>query len=62
MSHRLDRSGMELWNIATLSFLKTGLDCDWDRLEWMANKDGAVHEMRGVKERRCGFETVGTFL
>ena len=48
VSHATGRPGMPLWNIAVLGVLKTGLDCDWDRLEWMANKDLGVREMLGI--------------
>ena len=41
------RPGMELWNILVLGVLKQALDCDYDRLESLANHYDQVRTMLG---------------
>ena len=42
------RPGMTLWQIFLLGVLRTGLDCDFDRLETLANELRSVREMMGL--------------
>ena len=41
------RRGMELWSMVVLALLKEGLNCDFDRLQHMANHDGMIRLMLG---------------
>jgi len=41
----LGRPGMNYWRIFVLGVFKYGLDCDFDRLTHMANRDGLVREL-----------------
>ncbi len=42
------RPGMSLWQILVLGVVRLALDCDYDRLEHVANYDGLVRELMGV--------------
>jgi len=42
------RPGMDLWHILVLAVVRLGLDCDYDRLEHIANYDSLVREIMGV--------------
>ena len=42
------RPGMELWHILVLGVLRVGLDCDYDRIEHIANFDLLVRRILGV--------------
>jgi len=41
------RPGMELWRIFVLATLKQGLNCDFDRLQELANRHQTIREMLG---------------
>jgi len=41
------RPGMELWRILVLATLKQGLNCDFDRLQELANHHNTLREMLG---------------
>lgn len=41
------RPGMELWRIFVLATLKQGLNCDFDRLQELANQHQTIREMLG---------------
>jgi len=41
------RPGMELWTIFVLATLKLGLNCDFDRLQELANQHNTVRQMLG---------------
>ena len=41
------RPGMELWRIFVLATLKQGLDCDFDRLQELANHHHTLRQMLG---------------
>ena len=41
------RPGMELWRIFVLVTLKQGLNCDFDRLQELANQHHTIREMLG---------------
>ena len=45
--HSVGRPGMELWTILVLAVLKQGLDCDYDRLQELANHHNIVRQMLG---------------
>jgi len=42
------RPGLDLWHILVLGVVRLGLDCDYDRLEYLANYDSLLREMLGV--------------
>lgn len=42
-------SGLSLWEILVLGVVRLALDIDYDRLEYIANNDGLVRKMLGVK-------------
>lgn len=42
------RPGMELWQILVLGVVRLALNCDYDRMEHIANFDGLVRQMLGV--------------
>ena len=42
------RPGMSLWQILVLGVVRLALDCDYDRLEHVANYDGLVRELMGL--------------
>lgn len=41
------RPGMELWKIFVLATLKLGLNCDFDRLQELANEHNSIRQMLG---------------
>jgi len=41
------RPGMELWKIFVLATLKLGLNCDFDRLQELANEHSSIRQMLG---------------
>ena len=42
------RPGMDLWQILVLGTIRLGLNCDYDRLEHIANYDSLVRQIMGV--------------
>ena len=42
------RPGMDLWHILVLGVVRLGLDCNYDRLEHIANFDGLVRQIMGL--------------
>lgn len=42
------RNGMDLWHILVLGVTRLGLDCDYDRLEYLANFDSLLRELLGI--------------
>ena len=42
------RPGMDLWQILVLGVVRLALDCDYDRMEHIANYDSLVREMLGI--------------
>jgi transposase, IS5 family len=42
------RPGMDLWHILVLGTVRLALNCDYDRLEHIANFDGLVRQILGV--------------
>jgi IS5 family transposase len=42
------RPGMDLWQILVLGVVRLALDCNYDRIEHVANYDGLVREVMGV--------------
>lgn len=42
------RRGMDLWQILVLGVVRLGLDCDYDRLEDMANHHGLLRQILGL--------------
>jgi IS5 family transposase len=43
------RPGMDLWHIFVLGTVRLCLDCDYDRLEHIANHDGLVRQLMGLQ-------------
>ena len=41
------RPGMELWKILVLGTLKLGMNCDYDRLQELANQHSTLRQMLG---------------
>ncbi len=41
------RPGMELWKVFALATLKLGLNCDYDRLQELANQHATLRQMLG---------------
>lgn len=52
------RPGMELWQILVLGVVRLGLDCDYDRLEDIANHHTLVREIMGLSRVRLEEEKV----
>ena len=50
------RPGMDLWQILVLGVVRLGLDCDYDRLEDMANHHTLVRAMMGLTPLRTAEE------
>jgi hypothetical protein len=48
------RTGMELWQILVLGVVRLSLDCDYDRLEYLAHYDMLVRQMMGLSKRMDG--------
>jgi transposase, IS5 family len=42
------RPGLHLWQIVVLGVVRLGLDCDYDRLEYLANYDSLLRQILGV--------------
>ncbi len=42
------RPGLDLWHILVLGVVRLGLDCDYDRLEHLANYDGLLRQVLGL--------------
>lgn len=42
------RPGLHLWQILVLGVVRLGLDCDYDRLEYLANYDGLLRQILGL--------------
>ncbi len=42
------RNGMSLWEILVFSIVRLALDCDYDRLEHVANYDSLVRSLLGI--------------
>ena len=42
------RRGMNLWNIFVLAMIKLNLNCDYDRLNELANQHETIRQMLGV--------------
>lgn len=45
------RIGMELWQILVLGVVRLSLDCNYDRLEYLAHYDMLVRQMMGLPKR-----------
>src|SRR6185436_14235143 len=50
------RPGMDLWQILVLGVVRLGLDCDYDRLEDMANHHTLLRQMMGLSPMRAAEE------
>jgi hypothetical protein len=50
------RPGMDLWQILVLGVVRLGLDCDYDRLEDMANHHTLLRQMMGLSPIRAAEE------
>ncbi len=48
------RPGMDLWHLLVLGVIRLGLDCDYDRLEHVANYDTLVRQLMGVTATEYG--------
>ncbi|VAW85025.1 hypothetical protein MNBD_GAMMA16-1244, partial [hydrothermal vent metagenome] len=57
VSTEVGRPGMELWKIFVLATLKLGLNCDFDRLQELANQHGTLRHMLG----HSGWEDTTTY-
>jgi IS5 family transposase len=42
------RPGMDLWHILVLGVCRLGLNCDYDRLSYLANYDSLMREIMGL--------------
>jgi hypothetical protein len=42
------RPGLDLWHILVLGVVRLALDCDYDRLEHLANYDGLLRQILGL--------------
>ena len=53
------RPGLDLWHILVLGIVRLALDCDYDRLEHLANYDGLLRPKRTQQEenKRSGQES-----
>jgi hypothetical protein len=47
------RPGVDLWQILVLGVVRLGLDCDYDRLEHLANYDSLLRQILGVSPVRA---------
>ena len=43
------RPGLDLWHILVLGIVRLALDCDYDRLEYLANYDSLLRQILGLK-------------
>src|SRR5260221_429766 len=48
------RPGLDLWQIQVLGVVRLGLDCDYDRLEHLANYDSLLRQILGLSPVRTG--------
>ena len=46
------RPGLDLWHILVLGVVRLGLDCDYDRLEHLANYDSLLRQILGLSPVR----------
>lgn len=53
---RTGRPGLDLWQILVLGVVRLGLDCDYDRLEYLANYDGLLRQILGLSPVRAAYE------
>ena len=42
------RPGLDLWQILVLGVVRLGLNCDYDRLEHLANYDSLLRQILGL--------------
>src|ERR1035437_5557885 len=42
------RPGLDLWHILVLGVVRLALDCDYDRLEYLANYDSLLRQILGL--------------
>src|SRR5258708_6270363 len=42
------RPGLDLWHILVLGIVRLALDCDYARLEYLANYDGLLRQILGL--------------
>src|SRR5512140_1714084 len=47
------RPGLTLWQILVLGVVRLGLDCDYDRLEYLANYDTLLRQVLGLTPLRA---------
>jgi hypothetical protein len=47
------RPGLTLWQILVLGVVRLGLDCDYDRLEYLANYDTLLRQILGLTPLRA---------
>ena len=50
------RPGLDLWQLLVLGVVRLGLDCDFDRLEYLANYDGLLRQILGLSPVRAAHE------
>jgi hypothetical protein len=50
------RPGLDLWQILVLGVVRLGLDCDYDRLEHLANYDSLLRQILGLSPVRSAEE------
>ena len=50
------RPGLDLWQILVLGVVRLGLDCDYDRLEHLANYDSLLRQILGLSPVLSGEE------
>jgi hypothetical protein len=50
------RPGLTLWQILVLGIVRLGLDCDYDRLEHLANYDALLRQILGLSPVRAAHE------
>ncbi len=50
------RPGLDLWQILVLGVVRLGLDCDYDRLEHLANYDSLLRQILGLSPVRTAEE------
>jgi IS5 family transposase len=50
------RPGLTLWQILVLGVVRLGLDCDYDRLEHLANYDALLRQILGLSAVRAAHE------
>jgi hypothetical protein len=50
------RPGLNLWHILVLGVVRLGLDCDYDRLEHLANYDSLLRQILGLSPIRSADE------